>query len=315
MDPRQPTGDPAGIFRFSGQGQGLPPHPEPGPTPTTGIPSSGLFDYLRNVDWSNVTCCPRPSFASSPCAVFQIPVFPSDSPLGQRLTFLEAFTQSQGFIQGPSSAFPATDLLDLSINLLARRVLSDPRIAQTFTFEKNLLQTDEVLLINPSYSFDAGDSGVTFESALRVWLCPVVGLDQICQRLSGLTRMILDLARTEARSEERKFLAAAISLRVRQVLGAPLAPGTPDDDTQAFPSSARPLFSMMLADGEKTPRARSSVARDVPDNRLCPTRVEHGKGSLDGEKDLRPLWARRMLSPITISTGIVNDEEPGAILA
>ncbi|KAF3492121.1 uncharacterized protein GIQ15_01638 [Arthroderma uncinatum] len=305
MDSRQSTGDPADRFRFSGNGQGLPPPLEAGHTPTTRIPSSGLFDYLRNVDWPNVTCCPRASFASSPYAVFQIPIFPSDSPLGQRLTFLEAFNQSQGFIQGPSSAFPATDLLDLSINLLVRRVLSDPRVAQTYTFEeltaiyapyvrygyywkvfKNLLQTDEVLLINPSYSFDAGDSGVTFESAQLVWLCPEVGLKQLCQRLSGLTRMILDLARTDPRSEERKFLAASISLRVRQVLGTPLA------DTQAFPSSIRPLFSMMLTDGEKTPRAQS-VAHDVSENGLWPTRVEPGI----------------MLPPITISTGMVKKEE------
>lgn len=104
------------------------------------------------------------------------------------------------------------------------------------------LQTDEVLLIDPTYSFDTANPMTTFEIAERLWLYPDVGLKQFCQKLSGLSQMISDLARTEIHSEARQFLAAKIPDRLEEVLG----PRTtfPPASTLSYPASPTSFYPM-----------------------------------------------------------------------
>ena len=118
------------------------------------------------------------------------------------------------------------------------------------------LQTDEVLLIDPTYSFDAANPMTTVEIAERLWLYPDVGLTQFCQKLSGLSQMISDLARTDINSEGRQFLAAKISDRLEEVLGPrtafPTASmiGYPTSPTSFFPIYGMDSSPVETVDGD-----------------------------------------------------------------
>ncbi|KAM5429304.1 hypothetical protein McanMca71_007734 [Microsporum canis] len=186
-------------------------------------------------------------FRSSICPVPDI----SATPLGQRLMYLETFAQSQRYMQDPSVALSASPL-ETSINLIAARLQRDfPRITVMFSFDelhaicgnyvrygsywnvfRTVLQTDEILLVDPAFSFDMDMPKTTFESAQQIWLCPEFGLKQFCQKLSGVSQMISDLARTEQHSEARAFLAAKIPDRIEEVLGPRISPTT----THSYPS-------------------------------------------------------------------------------
>jgi hypothetical protein len=175
-------------------------------------------------------------FRSPACPVPDI----SGTPLGKRQMYLEAFALSQRLIQNSNNSGASTSsALENSITSIVSQLQRQcPRLAMVFSFGelsricgayirygsywnvfKTSLQTDEVLLINPRYSFDRVNPNTTFDSATRIWLCQELGLKQFCQKLSGLSQMISDLARTEANSEERAFLAAKIPDRLEEVLG------------------------------------------------------------------------------------------------
>ncbi|KAI1939004.1 hypothetical protein LOZ66_003081 [Ophidiomyces ophidiicola] len=207
-------------------------------------PWTGLFDYLRDIDWLNVKCfgvCPDP-FATMFRSPMRLVSNISDTPLGKRQMFLEIFAQHQRLIHNQS--FTAATSLESSIHFLVTQLQRQhPRIAMAYTFEelsgicanhirygsywhvfKTTLQTDEVLLIDPNYSFDNEYPKITFDSAKQIWLSQHLGLKQFCQKLSGLSQMVADLARTDHNSEERAFLAMKIPDRLEEVLGPRLCP-------------------------------------------------------------------------------------------
>ncbi|KAK2877053.1 hypothetical protein FQN49_001460 [Arthroderma sp. PD_2] len=248
--------------------------------PTVGIvnqqthyqtPWLGLFDYLRNIDWLSLTCSPTPMVSNPFVTMFRSPTCPvpdlSATPLGQRLMYLEAFAQSQRYMQDPSVAL-STSPLDTSINLMATRLQRDsPRITIMFGFDeliaicrnyvhygsywnvfRTALQTDEILLVDPAFSFDMEMPKTTFESAQQIWLCPDLGLKQFCQKLSGVSQMISDLARTEQNSEARAFLAAKIPDRIEEVLGPRITPTT----IHSYPSPYFPPDTMTSSPVEIT---------------------------------------------------------------
>ncbi|KAM5429095.1 hypothetical protein McanCB56680_007982 [Microsporum canis] len=171
MDSQKCTGDSVGGFSFSGHDKGLLPPPEAEcqlvqrKTPHPGLRLPlALKRSFRTVSFTSVSDCRSPRSFDKPIYTFE-------------------------------------ELVDIHTPCV--------RYGYYWKVFMTLLETDEVLLINPSHSFDAhslgaGVSSVMFESAQLVWLCPGVGLKRLCQRLSGTTRMILDLAGTDSPSEERE---------------------------------------------------------------------------------------------------------------
>ncbi|KAF3492122.1 uncharacterized protein GIQ15_01639 [Arthroderma uncinatum] len=161
-------------------------------------PWLGLFGHLRKIDWLNLRCGPTP-VTSSDGTVFQCSGRPtadiSVTPLGRRLM--------------------------LSFDRLASVRGKCALYGYYWNILRIELRTDEILLVDPAYSFDTDAPKTTFETARQVWLSPELGLQQFCQRLSGVSRMIFGLAHTEQASEERVFLAAEISGRIEKVLGPP----------------------------------------------------------------------------------------------
>ncbi|KAF3491676.1 uncharacterized protein GIQ15_01193 [Arthroderma uncinatum] len=237
-------------------------------------PWAGLFDYLRNTDWLSLTCSPVPMISNPFVTMFRSSTCPvpdlSATPLGQRLMYLEAFAQSQRYMQDPSVAL-STSPLDTSLNLMATRLQRDfPRITAMFSFDeliavcgtyvrygsywnvfRNALQTDEILLVDSAYSFDMDMPKTTFESAQQIWLCPEFGLKQFCQKLSGVSQMISDLARTEQHSEARAFLAAKIPDRIEEVLGPRMSPTTIHNyPSPYFPPDTMTSSPVELTDGD-----------------------------------------------------------------
>ncbi|EFQ98004.1 hypothetical protein MGYG_01040 [Nannizzia gypsea CBS 118893] len=237
-------------------------------------PWAGLFDYLRNVDWLSLTCSPTPMTSNPFFTMFRSSICPvpdiSATPLGQRLMYLEAFAQSQRYMQDPSVALSASPL-EISINLIATRLQRDfPRITGMFSFDelvsicgtyvrygsywnvfRTALQTDEILLVDPAFSFDMDIPKTTFESAQQIWLCPEFGLKQFCQKLSGVSQMISDLARTEQHSEARAFLASKIPDRIEEVLGPRVASSTIHNyPSPFFPPDTMTSSPVELTDGD-----------------------------------------------------------------
>lgn len=271
----------------------------PQPSPPTAVsrpiyspsPWAGLFDYLRDVDWLNVKCLrvsPDPfavMFRSPTCAVPNL----SDTLLGRRQMYLEAFLHHQRLVQNatPSTAAP----LDTSINFFVTQLQRQhPRIAMTYSFEelsgicanhirygsywhvfRTTLETDEVLLIDPNYSFDTEFPKITFDSAKQVWLSPHLGLRQFCQKLSGLSQMISDLSRTNPNSEERAFLVAKILDRLDEVLGPRLSPHTMSGrvyTSSFFPSDTLTSSPVEIIDGDAYSLSGSAGAEESDD--ACP---------------------------------------------
>ncbi|EER26288.1 hypothetical protein CPC735_004590 [Coccidioides posadasii C735 delta SOWgp] len=225
--------------------QALPMGPQPQTSNVISRPVStpspwvGLFEYLRYIDWQNMKCFrvyPDPFaaiFRSSSCPVPDL----SDTPLGRRQMYLEIFLEHQRLMHNTTSLEAS---INFFVNQLQRR---HPRIATAYSPEelsgicashirygsywhvlRSELQTDEILLIDPNYSFDAEIPKITFESAKQFWLSQHLGLRQFCQKLSGLSQMISDLARTDPNSEERAFLATKIPDRLEEVLGPRISP-------------------------------------------------------------------------------------------
>jgi hypothetical protein len=153
--------------------------------------------------------------------------------------YLEAYSQSQRLLQHASTLVTPGSPLENPIDLLVTQLQRQyPQMATIFSYEelarvcteyvqygsywqrfRSALQTDEVLLIDPTYSFDPPNPSTTVDIAEQIWLCQGLGLRQFCHRLSGLSQMISDLARTEFNSAERMFLATKIPDRLAEVLG------------------------------------------------------------------------------------------------
>ncbi|WEW55296.1 hypothetical protein PRK78_000725 [Emydomyces testavorans] len=251
-------------------------------------PWAGLFDYLRDVDWLNVKCfrvCPDPfasMFRSPTCSVPDI----SDTPLGKRQMYLEILSEHQRLMQ--NAPLSATGSLDASINFFVTQLQRQhPRIAMTYSFEeltgicanhirygsywhvfRTTLQTDEVLLIDPNYSFDTEFPKITFESAKQIWLSQELCLRQFCQKLSGLGQMISDLARTDPNSEERLFLAAKISDRLEEVLGARPSSFAASRASSFFPIDTLASSPVETTDGDVYSLSDSAGAEESDDG--CP---------------------------------------------
>ncbi|KAL1961308.1 hypothetical protein VTO42DRAFT_36 [Malbranchea cinnamomea] len=221
-------------------------------------PWTDLFEYLRDIDWFNLRC-PFGSCVSDPFVdMFRSPSCPVPDlpglPLGRRQMYLEAFLESQRLMQHLPNNMSGAEALQESINgLVTRAQRQYPQLTMAYSFEElaracenyvrygscwnefiSALQSPEVLLIDPSYSFDINPT-TTFESAKKIWLCHDLGLRQFCQKLSGLSQMISNLARTPMNSEERAYLAAKIPDRLEEVLGPRSAP--PVATLPSYPAS------------------------------------------------------------------------------
>ncbi|PGH20445.1 hypothetical protein AJ80_03591 [Polytolypa hystricis UAMH7299] len=253
------------------------------------FPGTRLFEYLKDVDWLNLMCPPATSgsdpfaafFHSGACLVPNLPGLP----LGRRQMYVEAFLQSHRNMQNPSS--PSSSFESAVATIVAQLQQRYPRMAMIYSFEElsrvcteyirygsywNLfkmeLQTDEVLLIDPNYSFDGVNPSTTFESARRVWMCPELGLGlkQFCQKLSGLSKMISDLARSESNSEERLYLAAKIHDRLQEVLGPRPSPPL---QTFTYPSAIYPVpvasSPVEMGDGDVYSLSDSAGAEESDD--------------------------------------------------
>ncbi|KAK2732887.1 hypothetical protein FQN57_002453 [Myotisia sp. PD_48] len=246
-------------------------------------PWTGLFEYLRDIDWLNLACSPvsltgNPfalMFRSSTCPVPDL----SATPLGLRLMYLESSAQSQRLIRESTTGIATASLLEHSIHILVHKVQREfPRATMMYSFEelarscreyvrygsywdvfRTALQTDEVLLIDPAYSFDNDFPKTTFESAKQIWLCQELGLKQFCQKLSGVSQMISDLARTEKNSEERAFLAAKIPDRIEEVLGPRISPAS----VHGYPSPFFPADIVASSPVELTDLAMYSPSDSV----------------------------------------------------
>lgn len=284
------------FYYHTGGARALAVRPQPSP-PTISRPIyspspwAGLFDYLRDVDWLNVKCLrvsPDPfavMFRSPTCAVPDL----SDTPLGRRQMHLEIFLLHQRFLHNaaPSTVAP----LEASINYFVTQLQRQhPRTAMAYSFEelsgicanhirygsywhvfRATLATDEVLLIDPNYSFDGEFPKITFESAKQVWLSPHLGLRQFCQKLSGLSQMISDISRTNPNSEERAFLAAKILDRLEEVLGPRLSPLAISERVYSsafFPSDTLTSSPVETIDGDLYSLCSSAGAEESDDS--CP---------------------------------------------
>ncbi|KAK2749946.1 hypothetical protein FQN55_002663 [Onygenales sp. PD_40] len=209
-------------------------------------PFSTLFLYLKNVDWLHLSCPPA-EFGSDPfAAMFRSSTCPVPNllgpPLGKRQLYLEVWAESEKLKR--TSQLPYNMPLDTSIitTMVTKLQREHPRRASMSSFEdlsqicgsyihygacwnklRTSLHTDEVLLIDPEFSFDIPNPRTTFESAQQIWLYQISGLKEFCQKLSGLSQMILNLAQTGPNSPVRPFLASKILDRLNEVLG----PGVP----------------------------------------------------------------------------------------
>ncbi|EEH19827.2 hypothetical protein PABG_02086 [Paracoccidioides brasiliensis Pb03] len=207
-------------------------------------PFVGLFVYLKDIDWLSLSCPPA-QFGSDPfAAMFQsYSCLPNliGPPLGKRQMFLEVFAESERLKQNPTTPPPpynpvlenpvvtaiVTKLqreqhrmeMPYSFEELSRRCSNYIRYGSCWQILRTLLSTDEVLLIDPKYSFDKPNPETTFEAAVHIWLYQIPGLREFCQKLSGLSHMILNLAKTEPSSPIRLFLATKILDRLNEVLG------------------------------------------------------------------------------------------------
>lgn len=207
-------------------------------------PCADLFEYLRDIDWVDLSCPPvqfesdpfKAMFGLATCFVPNLPHLP----LGRRQVYVEAFALSQRYIRASSMANLSREEAKISsIHAMVNQVQRTcPLLAMGFGYEelsricshyidygccwddlKSRLQTDEVLLIDQKFSFDSDNPNSTFSSSSKVWLCSSLGLKQFCQKLSGMSQMISNLMRTEQNSEARVFLASKILDRLDEVLG------------------------------------------------------------------------------------------------
>lgn len=223
-------------------------------------PFVGLFLYLKNINWQTLSC-PSAEFESDPfAAMFQSHTCVPNlfgPPLGKRQMYLEVFAESERLKQSPPSpSLPYNHSLENSIitTIVTRLQREQHRKAMNYSFEelsrrcsnyirygyywnklRMMLNTDEVLLIDPMYSFDKPNPETTFETAVHIWLYRIPGLREFCQKLSGLSHMILDLARTEPSSPVRAFLATKILDRLNEVLGQGVA---------SLPQPSQPFYSI-----------------------------------------------------------------------
>lgn len=231
-------------------------------------PCIGLFGYLRHIDWYHLRFY-SPSPSPSPFVeMFQYASGPVPDilglPLWQRQLYLEASRQSQP-MQHPSASMSGVAARQESVNRLVTQAQRQyPHLVAAYTLEelqrefdshvrygsywnefRIVLQSNEVLLIDPSYCFDSDNSTTTFESARSLWLCDVLGLRQFCQKLSGLTQMISNLAGTDMHSEARAYLASKIIDRLEEVLGPrPVPPSATLPSCPASPTSPYPTFGL-----------------------------------------------------------------------
>ncbi|KAL2373903.1 hypothetical protein, variant 2 [Blastomyces gilchristii SLH14081] len=223
-------------------------------------PFVGLFLYLKNIDWQTLSC-PSAEFGSDPfAAMFQSHTcFPNlfNPPLGRRGMYLEIFAESERLKQSPPSPpVPYGHSLENSVvTAIVHRVQREQhRKAMNYSFEelsrrcsnyirygsywnrlRTMLNTDEVLLIDPEYSFDKPNPDTTFETAVYFWLFGIPGLKELCQKLSGLSHMILCLARTPHDDPVRNVLATQILNRLNEVLGSEVA---------SLPQPSQPRYSI-----------------------------------------------------------------------
>ncbi|EEP77221.1 predicted protein [Uncinocarpus reesii 1704] len=191
-------------------------------------PWVGLFEYLRNIDWLNTKCFRIGSdpftamFRSPSCLVPDI----SDTPLGRRQMYLEIFSQHQRLMQNASLSTDSIPGLRwaYSFEELSGICASHIRYGSYWQVLRTSLQTDEILLIDPNYSFDTEfPQNHIRQCKTKSGFPQDLGLRQFCQKLSGLSQMISDLARTDPNSEERAFLAVKIPDRLEEVLGPRLS--------------------------------------------------------------------------------------------
>ncbi|KAK2767515.1 hypothetical protein FQN54_003672 [Arachnomyces sp. PD_36] len=244
-------------------------------------PCSGLFEYLRDIDWATVNCNPTypgsTPFAemlrSTTCLVPDL----SSTPIGKRQLSLDAFALSQRIIQQQPPASP----MDLDAQTQAAMTMVDqlqthyPRYALMHQFDdllnlcrnhiqqgygwstfKEALLSDEILLIDENFSFDGPNPNVTFETCRRIWLSPSLGLKQFCLRFSGVTRMITDLALTEVGSPERLFLAEKIEQRIEEVLGKKVEPSPSISSQSSFSSIGKSAANARLSRYTHQPYSR-----------------------------------------------------------
>ncbi|PGH17363.1 hypothetical protein AJ79_01247 [Helicocarpus griseus UAMH5409] len=206
-------------------------------------PFVGLFMYLKCIDWANLSCSPALLGSDPFAAVFRSPTCLPDllgPPLGKRQMYLEVFNESERLKQSSAQTLPYDFQLETSVvtAIVTRLQQEQPRRAMNYSVEelsrmcatyinygncwnklRMALDTEEVLLIDPTYSFDKPHPEVTFDTAVRIWLYQIPGLKELCQRLSGLNHMILNLARAEPNSTVRAYLALKIGDRLDEVLG------------------------------------------------------------------------------------------------
>ncbi|OJD25698.1 hypothetical protein ACJ73_02929 [Blastomyces percursus] len=217
-------------------------------TESSQSPFVGLFLYLKNIDWQTLSW-PSAEFGSDPfAAMFQSHTcFPNlfNPPLGRRGMYLEIFAESERLKQSsPSPPVPYGHSLENSVitAIVNRLQREQHRKAMNYSFEelsrrcsnyisygsywnslRMMLNTDEVLLIDPEYSFDKTNPDTTIESAVYFWLFRIPGLKELCQKLSGLSHTILSLARTAHDDPVRNVLAMQILNRLNEVLGSGVA--------------------------------------------------------------------------------------------
>ncbi|EEH44199.2 uncharacterized protein PADG_00488 [Paracoccidioides brasiliensis Pb18] len=153
-------------------------------------PFVGLFVCLKDIDWLSLSCPPA-QFGSDPfAAMFQsYSCLPNliGPPLGKRQMFLEVFAESERLKQNPTIPPPpynpvlenpvvtaiVTKLqreqhrmeMPYSFEELSRRCSNYIRYGSCWQILRTLLSTDEVLLIDPKYSFDKPNPETTFEAA------------------------------------------------------------------------------------------------------------------------------------------------------
>lgn len=233
-------------------------------------PWINLFGYLRDINWFELRCSAHSPGSSPFVEMFRSATCPVPDllilPLGRRQMYLEAFWQSQRLMQHLTASVSSSTAIQESINILVTEAQRQyPHLTMAYSFEelaricgdyirhgsqwnelRTELQSDEVMLIDPQYSFDANyPTATTFESAKAVWLRPGLGLKQFCQKLAGLSQMMSNLARTDLNSEARTFLATKIYDRLQEVLGPhPALPSATLPSYPASPTSFYPLFAL-----------------------------------------------------------------------
>lgn len=111
-----------------------------------------------------------------------------------------------------------------AIHLILRRAARWMTLVTTFSIEILLVNQRKQLLRDNVTLGNVFEDGTDeeFEELLRFLLNPANRVRETCLLLSGVSKMIIDLADASPNSEIRQYLGSAVKLRVQDIFGEPV---------------------------------------------------------------------------------------------